>query len=333
MEFRLDEGQVELQETVARFCAARFPLDGVVAREGAPARSSGLVGAGRPRGAGTAGRGGRRRVGPRCRSRGRSCSSSSARTSSPARCCGRCWPPGWSRAPPPATSSSAAWPRRRSSTARRSSSTPPTSTSLLVVHDDAVVSHRATDLPPPVALDPLDPLTPGRPGHRADRRRGDRRRARRPSGSGCSARCSAPPLLTGLAGPIAGGGARLRPRAAAVRRADRVVPGREAPPGRHVRPQRARPERDLRCRRGAPGSRPRRPAAGGFGRQAPRGEAAIANASTADPGARRDGLHLGHAPQPPPQAGVGARARLRRRRRSRRIDRRQVSWRPAEGER
>ena len=36
MEFRLDEGQLELQETVARFCAARFPLDGVVAREGAP---------------------------------------------------------------------------------------------------------------------------------------------------------------------------------------------------------------------------------------------------------------------------------------------------------
>ena len=36
MEFRLDEGQVDLQETVARFCAARFPLDGVVAREGAP---------------------------------------------------------------------------------------------------------------------------------------------------------------------------------------------------------------------------------------------------------------------------------------------------------
>lgn len=36
MEFSLDEGQVELQQTVARFCADRFPLDAVVAREGQP---------------------------------------------------------------------------------------------------------------------------------------------------------------------------------------------------------------------------------------------------------------------------------------------------------
>jgi alkylation response protein AidB-like acyl-CoA dehydrogenase len=36
VEFRLDEGQVELQQTVARFCADRFPLDSVGAREGAP---------------------------------------------------------------------------------------------------------------------------------------------------------------------------------------------------------------------------------------------------------------------------------------------------------
>lgn len=36
MEFRLDDGQVELQQTVARFCADRFPLDAVAAREGAP---------------------------------------------------------------------------------------------------------------------------------------------------------------------------------------------------------------------------------------------------------------------------------------------------------
>ena len=34
MEFRLDEGQVELQETVARFCAARFPSTASSAREG-----------------------------------------------------------------------------------------------------------------------------------------------------------------------------------------------------------------------------------------------------------------------------------------------------------
>ena len=36
MEFRLDPGQVELQQTVDRFCADRFPLEGLVGREGAP---------------------------------------------------------------------------------------------------------------------------------------------------------------------------------------------------------------------------------------------------------------------------------------------------------
>src|SRR5262245_7495108 len=36
MDFRLDDGQLELQQTVARFCADRCPLDAVGAREGAP---------------------------------------------------------------------------------------------------------------------------------------------------------------------------------------------------------------------------------------------------------------------------------------------------------
>jgi alkylation response protein AidB-like acyl-CoA dehydrogenase len=36
MEFRLDEAQVELQQTVARFCSDRFPFDSVLAREGQP---------------------------------------------------------------------------------------------------------------------------------------------------------------------------------------------------------------------------------------------------------------------------------------------------------
>ena len=35
MEFRLDEAQVGLQETVSRFCADRFPFDSVHEREGA----------------------------------------------------------------------------------------------------------------------------------------------------------------------------------------------------------------------------------------------------------------------------------------------------------
>ena len=36
MEFRLDEAQVGLQETVARFCVDRVPFDSIAAREGAP---------------------------------------------------------------------------------------------------------------------------------------------------------------------------------------------------------------------------------------------------------------------------------------------------------
>ena len=36
MEFGLDEAQVDLQQTVARFCADRFPLDSVSEREGVP---------------------------------------------------------------------------------------------------------------------------------------------------------------------------------------------------------------------------------------------------------------------------------------------------------
>lgn len=36
MEFRLDDGQVDLQRTVARFCEDRFPLDTIAAREGLP---------------------------------------------------------------------------------------------------------------------------------------------------------------------------------------------------------------------------------------------------------------------------------------------------------
>src|SRR3546814_15098789 len=39
MEFRLDEGQIELQRTVARFCADRFPLDALADREGRPVQA------------------------------------------------------------------------------------------------------------------------------------------------------------------------------------------------------------------------------------------------------------------------------------------------------
>ena len=36
MDFRLDEEQLELQETARRFCAARFELQGNARREGLP---------------------------------------------------------------------------------------------------------------------------------------------------------------------------------------------------------------------------------------------------------------------------------------------------------
>lgn len=36
MEFRLDDQQIELQQTVGRFCSANFPLDALDAREGRP---------------------------------------------------------------------------------------------------------------------------------------------------------------------------------------------------------------------------------------------------------------------------------------------------------
>ena len=36
MEFRLDDGQIELQQTVTRFCVDRFPLDALGDREGVP---------------------------------------------------------------------------------------------------------------------------------------------------------------------------------------------------------------------------------------------------------------------------------------------------------
>jgi alkylation response protein AidB-like acyl-CoA dehydrogenase len=65
MEFRLDEGQVGLQQTVSRFCADRFPLDAIGAREGAPVDRSawaqmselGVLGLLLPEGSGGAGLG------------------------------------------------------------------------------------------------------------------------------------------------------------------------------------------------------------------------------------------------------------------------------------
>ena len=54
---------------------------------------------------------------------------------------------------------------------------------------------------------------------------------------------------------VPGGRAGVRPRTAPVRRADRVVPGDQAPAGRHVRADEPRRERHLCCRRGGGGCR------------------------------------------------------------------------------
>ena len=159
MEFRLDEGQVELQETVARFCAARYPLDGVVAREGAPldravwselaelgvlgllaAEADGGSGLGALEGAIVFEQLGAHLVpGPLL----------------------------WTVLAAGLVEGAAAGDVVVGGVA---ASAVVDGTALvehaadldvlIVVHDDAVVSHRATDLPAPVALEPLDPLTP-----------------------------------------------------------------------------------------------------------------------------------------------------------------------------
>ena len=244
MEFRLDEGQVELQQTVARFCADRFPLDALVAREGAPvdrralgARwpASACSGCCSPRPTAAA---------ASAPSRARSCSSSSARHLAPG-------PVLWTVLAAPLVDGAAdgerlvggrrrADARRRRLGRRRARRRPRRAARRRTT--TRVVAHRTTaDLAPPSALDPLDPLTPvGRFDGLRRRRRRSATPRRRPS-CGSSARCSSAAMLVGVASRAPRGRPRLRPRAPAVRRADRLVPGGQAPARRHVRPQRRSP--------------------------------------------------------------------------------------------
>ena len=266
MEFRLDAGQVELQQTVARFCADRFPLD---ARRRARGRAP-------PTGPSGSEHGRPRRCSGCCcpRTSGGSglgvvegalaVRAARLATWCPGPCCGPCSPRRWSTAPP---TGERAGRRDRGRRGRRragaSSSTPPTSTCCWSSTTTAsspttpptsrrrrrstrsIRSRRSAGSPA---------LAGGAPG---------RRRRRRRRSCGCSAPCSARPLLVGRGRPGARGRPRLRPRAPPVRRADRVVPGGQAPARRHVRAQRPGPERHLRRGGGRRRARRRRPGPGG----------------------------------------------------------------------
>jgi len=159
MEFRLDEGQVELQETVARFCSTRFPLDGVVAREGLPLDRSawteladlgvlGLLAAEADGGSGLGALEGAivfEQLG-------------SHLVPGPL-----LWTVLAAGLVDGAATGDAVVGGVAASAVADGAALVEHAADLdvvLVLHDDAVVTHRAHDLPPPLALEPLDPLTP-----------------------------------------------------------------------------------------------------------------------------------------------------------------------------
>ena len=193
MEFRLDDGQVELQQTVGP--VLRRPLP--------PRRGRRPGGRGRPTVPAGPSMAGARRVRRCCCPRPRAAAASgSSRARSLFEQLGRA-----PRARPGAVDGARRAARRRRRHRRHGSSagsTSPRSTTarplvehaadldvLLVVDDDGVAAHRTADLAPPTPLDPLDPLTPvgrftGLAGGRPVRRRRGRGR-----GCACSARSSA----------------------------------------------------------------------------------------------------------------------------------------------
>lgn len=158
MEFSLDEGQVELQQTVARFCADRFPLDAVLAREGAPTDRAlwaamadlGLFGLLLREDAGGSG------LGP-------------VEGALVFEQLGSHLAPGpvlWTVLAAPLVPGAADGEVLVGGVAAADVADGTALVEhaadldvLLVVHDDRVVAHRTADLPAPVALDPLDPLT------------------------------------------------------------------------------------------------------------------------------------------------------------------------------
>ena len=143
---------------------------------------------------------------------------------------------------------------------------------------DRVVAHRESALPATERCDPLDPLTPvlGAAGPRRGRE------AEVPEQLRLLGQVLSAAMLVGSQPELSTVAQRLRPRARAVRRADRFVPGDQAHAGRHVRPQWSSPGRHLRCR----GHRSRNPAAGDPARSASTakllaGEAGISNGQPA----------------------------------------------------
>jgi alkylation response protein AidB-like acyl-CoA dehydrogenase len=159
MEFRLDSAQVELQQTVARFCADRFPLDAVGTREGIPTDRDawsamadlGMFGLLLPESAGGSG------LGP-------------VEGALLFEQLGSHLVPGpvlWTALAAPLVDGAASGERLVGGVEAREVEHGAVAVEhaadldvLLVVGDDTVVAHDTADLAPPVALDPLDPLTP-----------------------------------------------------------------------------------------------------------------------------------------------------------------------------
>ena len=317
MEFRLDAGQVELQQTVDRFFADRFPLDGIAEREGAPVDRARLERAGRHGRAGAGGRRGDGRQRPR-RRRGRASSSSRwARTWSPGRSSGPSWPRRSSPAPPPATGS---WAGSRPRAVEAGTVVVEHAADLdvlLVVDDDGVVAHRTADLAAARAPAGPRPADPGRPvrGPRRRRGRGRRRGGRRAPAAGHRpgrgrARRHRRPGPSRRPGPTPSNVSSSTSRSARSRRSSTSWPTGTCATN-------LGPELDLCGRRGPRRSPGRRPRPSGVGRQAPRHRGGPRRRRHRGAGPRRDGLHLGHAPQLPAQAGLGAGGELRLGRRPR----------------
>lgn len=159
MEFRLDSAQVELQQTVARFCADRFPLDAVGAREGVPTDRDawsamadlGMFGLLLPDAVGGSG------LGP-------------VEGALLFEQLGSHLVPGpvlWTTLAAPLVDGAASGERLVGGVEAREVEHGAVAVEhaadldvLLVVGDDTVVAHDTADLAAPVALDPLDPLTP-----------------------------------------------------------------------------------------------------------------------------------------------------------------------------
>ena len=300
MEFRLDDGQVELQQTVARFCADRFPLDGLAEREGAPVDRARLGASWRSIGRLRAAWSPRRRAAVGLgaveaaivfEQLGSHLVPGPAALDRPRRAVRR------RRRRRASGSSAGSRPRSIDGGDAPSSSTPPTST--------CCSSSTTTGRGPPHGRPPAARAAAGR-STRSPRSAGssasadgDGRRRRRRGGatSGCSGTVLAAAMLVGVAARALGDRPRLRPRAAAVRRPDRLVPGGQAPAGRHVRARRAspgaRPTPPPRCSTIPGGDDPAESAAAA---KLLAGEAAIDERRHRGPGARRHGLHLGHAP-------------------------------------